>query len=262
MSLRFTTRSWRGYDLHDYFLDKQKVPGVTTLLNGGLPKPALVNWAARAVAEFVADHPDDIEALRRLGRDAMVAGLKGAHHTERDTAAAKGTAVHAIAEKLAHGDTVDVPEHLWPHVNAYTKWLDEFDVQPVLIERTVASRAWQYAGTFDLYAKFGRGEWAGRTALLDLKTGKAIYGEVSLQLAAYARAEVYLDDTNTEQPLPPIDCTAVVHCTPQDCVMFPTAHTTETIDEQFKLFTHIAYVAKRVKWVDEQIGLPMIGDDT
>ena len=33
-----------------------KVPGVTTLLSGGLPKPALTNWAARTAAEFAVDN--------------------------------------------------------------------------------------------------------------------------------------------------------------------------------------------------------------
>ena len=28
-----------------------RIPGVTTILNEGLPKPALINWAANATAE-------------------------------------------------------------------------------------------------------------------------------------------------------------------------------------------------------------------
>ena len=261
MALRFSTRTWRGNQYHDYYLDKVKVPGVTTILNKGLAKPFLVDWAARTVAEFVADHPDDIDALRRLGRDSMVDGLKGAHRTARDTAATKGTAVHELAAKVVHGEQVEVPEHLWPYVNGYVKWLEEFDVQPHLTERVVANRKWGYAGTFDLIATLGRGPWAGRTPLLDIKTGKSVYGETSLQLAAYARAEFYLDDDQAETVMPGIDCTAVVHVTDEGTVMFPAATTTQQVDEHFKVFTHVAYLAKRVEWIGEQIGAPMNGDD-
>ena len=43
---------------HRYKLDGAWVPGVTTLIGKGLPKPALPYWAARTVAEWVADNPD------------------------------------------------------------------------------------------------------------------------------------------------------------------------------------------------------------
>ena len=33
----------------------KRIPGVTTILNDGLPKPALINWAANATAEATSD---------------------------------------------------------------------------------------------------------------------------------------------------------------------------------------------------------------
>jgi hypothetical protein len=43
---------------HRYWCDGKPIPGVTTLIKGGLPAPALVYWSARSVAEYVADNPD------------------------------------------------------------------------------------------------------------------------------------------------------------------------------------------------------------
>ncbi|MBQ1163414.1 hypothetical protein KBZ21_36080, partial [Streptomyces sp. A73] len=43
----------------------------------------------------------------------------------------------------------------------------------------------------------------GRRLICDYKTGRSgIWGETALQLAAYARAEVYLDEHGIEQPIP------------------------------------------------------------
>ena len=60
---------------HRYKLDGQWVPGVTTLIGKGLPKPALPYWSAKTVAEWVADNPDLTEDLKRMGgRGPAVAG--------------------------------------------------------------------------------------------------------------------------------------------------------------------------------------------
>ena len=62
---------------HRYRLDGQWVPGVTGLIGKGLPKPALPYWAAKMVAEWVADNPDLTEDLKRMGgRGPAVAFLK------------------------------------------------------------------------------------------------------------------------------------------------------------------------------------------
>ena len=77
MSLQFQPKA------HRYRLDGKAVPGVTTIL-GVLDKPALPKWAAGAVAEYVADHPDGVEHLRTIGRGPMVSALKGIPWQARD----------------------------------------------------------------------------------------------------------------------------------------------------------------------------------
>jgi hypothetical protein len=124
----------------------------------------------------------------------------------------------------------------------------------------VASRKWGYAGKFDLICRIGAGPWAGRCALLDNKTSKGVYGETGLQTAAYASAEfMALDDR--EEPLPPIDCTGVVHVTETGTVFHPLADSPEQIEKHFKIFSHIAYVAKQTDYIGAIVGDPMTVED-
>ena len=248
MSLKFNERA------HAYWLDGQRVTGVTTLLSKGLPKPAIPYWAAKSVAEYVADNPDGIDALRGAGRGPMIAALKEVPWQKRDEAAIRGTDVHALAERILHGETVEVPDHLAGHVEGYTRWLDAFDVEPIVTEVPVANRAHRWAGKPDAIVRLG-----GETWLLDWKTSNSVYGETALQTAAYARAEFYVtpDDWDTEHPLPHIDRTGVVHVTADGSQLYPLARNPQEIDEAYQLFRHIAHVASRTEWIKTRIGDPM-----
>lgn len=238
MSLVFYQKS------HRYRLDGSWVPGVTTLIKKGLPKPALPYWSARTVAEWVADNPDLTEDLKRLGgRGPAVAFLKELPWQKRDDAAIRGTDVHALAERLAHGEEVEVPEHLAGHVQGYVDWLDANQPEVLLTERPVASRQWRYAGTFDLVAKLD-----GVTWLLDVKTSSGVYGSTALQLTAYGNAEFYLAEDGTEQPLPPIERYGVLHVTEYGTTLhyLPTSAN----EAAWKDFLHVAHVGRRAKDID------------
>ena len=238
MSLKFYPAS------HRYKLDGSWVPGVTTLIGKGLPKPALPYWSAKMVAEWVADNPDLTEDLKRLGgRGPAVAFLKELPWQKRDEAAIRGTDVHALAERLVHGDEVEVPEHLAAHVQGYVDWLDATNVEPLLTERPCASRQWQYAGTFDLIARID-----GVTWMLDVKTSSGVYGSMALQLAAYANAEFYLDADDAEQPMPPIDRYGVLHVTEAGTALHYLPASAN--DSAWKDFLHVAWVGRRAKDID------------
>lgn len=252
MTLKFVEKT------HRYFLDSNPVPGVTTLLDKGIPKPALTYWAARTVAEFVADHPDIVEAVKAAGgRAPAVAMLKEVPFQKRDDAAIRGTDVHALAEKLVHGEEVQVPEHLTGYVTGYVEWLDAFGFRPLVTERPVANRKWAYAGKPDAIGTFEHGPLAGKTVLLDWKTSRGVYGETALQTAAYARAEFYVDDNGDEIPMPHIDATGVVHIQDGLSELYVLADDPEQIDEAFKVFSHIAYVARKTDWIKAQIKSPI-----
>lgn len=229
---------------HRYKLDGQWVPGVTTLIGKGLPKPGIPYWAAKTVAEWVADNPDLTDDLKRMGgRGPAVAFLKEIPWQKRDEAAIRGTDVHALAERIVHGEPVDVPGHLAGHVSGYVDWLDSTGLEPLLTERPVASRKWRYAGTFDLIGKLD-----GRLWLLDIKTSSGVYGSTAIQLTAYGNAEFYLDADDTEQPLPTVERYGVLHVTEYGTTLH---YLPESANEPaWRDFLHVAHVGRRAKEID------------
>lgn len=246
MTLRRIETTYRGKPSHKYLLDGKPVPGVTTLLNKGLPKPALAPWAALSAAEYVADNLEVLNALP--DRESVIATVKQSPWTTRDRAGARGTDVHRIAEELIHGREVAVPEHLAGYVDGYVKWLDKWQPKPVLTEFAVASRHWWYAGTADAIYELPNGE----RVLADWKTSKAVYGETACQTAAYQHAEFYLADDGSEQPVPEVDSLAVVHITPTGADLYRIADP----EAAWKDALHIFWVAKADERIRAQIGDP------
>ena len=205
-----------------------RVPGVTTILGDGVPKPALINWAANSTAEAAVDRWDE---LTELSPSERLKTLQGARYEKTDRAKKRGTEVHGYAERLVKGEKVEgIPDELRGHVEAYVRFLDRYDVDPILVEATVISYRYGYAGTLDLIAEITDGKGERRTLLLDIKTNeKGIFGETALQLAAYRYADVYTDEAGTEFPMPAVDgCGAIlvnsdeaklIPCTADESVM-------------------------------------------
>lgn len=245
MSLKRIPTRWG----HRYELDGKPVQGVTTLLKKGVPAPALVGWGIRSVAEYAADHLDRLYEMQPMGREAIVAALKQSPYAERDKAANRGTEVHALAEKLVRGQEVEVPDVLAGHVEAYVRFLDEWQPDPVLVEFTGANRQWWYAGTGDLVADMDGDRW-----LLDLKTAKGVYGENALQVDAYRNFEFHLAADGTEQPMPEgITRLGVVHVRADGYDVVPL----QSDGDPFKTFLHAAFVAKREDQIKAYVGAPL-----
>ena len=243
---------------HGYALDGQKVPGVTTIINDGLPKPALMGWAAKTIAEYVADRldqadghvladqlVDDLGELARtkgkpwpdkLSRTKLAELLKGIHYEDRDQAAKRGTEVHALAERLARGEEVDVPEPLTGHVDAYLAFLDDWRPTDAHLEVTVASVKHRYSGTLDMIATL---PGLGR-CLLDIKTSRSgPFGEVALQLAGYRFAEFAVIDGETV-PMPDIDWCGVIWVRADGYDLYPF----DAGPAQFRSFLYVQQVGR------------------
>ena len=214
---------------HRYTLDGEKVPGVTTIIGKGLPKPGLPYWAANTVAQYAVDHPG-----------ASYGELRRSPWAERDRAAVRGTEVHAYAEKALHGDEVDVPAILAPYVQGAVDLMDELGVEPIHTEVQLASRAHWYAGTADLFAHVGEEVW-----LLDWKTSKSIHGSYFAQLGAYAAADFLLVD-GEEIPVPHVDRIAAVHLTTEGAFLYPGP----PVEDAWLAFSHIKAVADRITTID------------
>ncbi len=162
-------------------------------------------WSAKLVAEYVYDNFANLPNLINREREEAVKFLKMIPWNQRDKAGARGTEIHAIAETIIHGGEAEVAGEFAEYVNGYVEWLDQWEVIPVLTEKVVANRVHGYAGTFDAILRFGNGPLAGKTYLCDWKTSTGVYGEMAMQIAAYANADFYLDEEGNEQSLPVLD---------------------------------------------------------
>lgn len=259
---------------HSYFLDGEKVMGVTTILKG-VPSGALIPWAAGTVAEFVADRlvvDDDgavhaerlVTDIKKLGaslsRKVTFDGwsptkaaqiLKGLPNHTRDTAAAKGTKVHGYGEQLVAGIDVEVPDEHRGYALAYVNFLETLEPDPVKVEGVVLSRRHRYMGTFDLLAEIaGLG-----LCLIDLKTSRSgIFDETALQVAGYRYAEAFLDDDGEEVPMPEVDWTGALWIRSDGWDLYPVradleAHRTFLYAREVKKFVD----SERGSWVGDAI---------
>lgn len=200
---------------HRYTLDGKWVPGVTSIVEAGLPKPALKRWGERVVAEAAVDQlPTLSTVLATMGRAPTIEALAATPYEQMKTAQVRGTAVHALAEHVVSGEPVDVPEELAGHVRGYVRFLETFDVEPLATEALIANRTHWYAGKFDLLAIIRNKIW-----LLDVKTSKNVYPETALQCAAYAHAELCIANGELVQ-FPHVDAIGVVHVTESGTSLF------------------------------------------
>jgi hypothetical protein len=144
--------------------DGTRVPSVTTAL-GVLDKPGLIQWAWK------------------LGREGID------WRKFRDEAADIGTLTHYLILCHLKGETPDIAEYS-PHdvdkaenaLLSYYEWEKGHKLEPILVEKPLVSEQYKYGGTIDCYCNLD-----GEPALLDFKTGKAIYPEHIYQLAAYTQ---------------------------------------------------------------------------
>ena len=215
---------------HRYTIDGKPAVGVTTALKA-LPNEALKYWSARTVAEFVADHIDDLIVRMDAagGRGPLVDYLKAIPWQTRDTAAVRGTEIHAIAERIHAGEEFAVPDRLAGYVDSYLHFLADENPTPLHTEFLVANREPRYAGTGDSIMSFPtRG-----LGLCDIKTGKNVYGDYAYQMAAYRFAESLVLD-GVETPMPSVDFCAVIHLAEDDYSFVPV----QADEKAFEAFKH------------------------
>lgn len=218
-----------------------KIPGVTTIIDQGVPKPALVGWGIKSVAEFALDHWTE---LGQLTPSVRLAELKGSPYAIKDEAANRGTEVHALAEQLLKGEEVSVPPVLAGHVKAYVAFLNDWEPEVILAESSVVNFAVGYAGTLDKIVRIPGGcpVCSGDDCvwLADTKTGKGVYGDVALQLAAYRYAESYVGTAGGLLPMPDVDHCGVVHVREDGYRFLPVRADRDVFQE----FRHAARVAR------------------
>jgi hypothetical protein len=233
---------------HAYYVDGEKVPGVTTVLKV-LPLN-LAGWAARTTAEYALDN---WATLSDMTPSARLRAMEGARHGVRDRAARRGTEVHKLGEALVDGQEVKVPDELAGHVQAYRDWLDTIQPAVIATELVVASRTHRYCGRADLVADLPElliGPELIKPArwLLDLKTSASgVWPESALQATAYRNAEVYVhpDHPDDEQPMEllGIERAGVVWIKSDACELRPV----ESGFELWEFFQHCRWMFDRME---------------
>jgi PD-(D/E)XK nuclease superfamily len=166
-----------------YTIDGKRYPSVTSILNV-LNKPQLINWATRIARDYVKKELfafRRVDSLKDLDLDDILAKSATEHNRVRDAAADHGIAVHnTIASYVSNKSNV---AHNDPFIIAFSEWQESSHFVPIASERLVFSHEHGFAGTADLIGTLNDG-----LALLDIKTGRGVYPEYKLQLAAYAVA--------------------------------------------------------------------------
>jgi hypothetical protein len=222
---RTDSKVGRFYDITHADGTTARYPSVTTIL-GVLNKPALVNWAASqerqlvsaAAADLYAEsiaHPQLPRSMYLLALEQRLGKTK-AHQKALTQAAEIGTACHSKIEWMLRRQLgqpvgpepalVDAAE--WA-VMAFEDLAKEVQLTPHFIEQIVYSRTHGYAGTLDILATLNTRALLGvlerqgaiapelaawlmaretATAVVDIKSGRQIYGEAHLQNVAYQKA--------------------------------------------------------------------------
>lgn len=214
------------------------VPSITNII-GMLDKPALRYWYAKECANYAADNREKLATLNRDEAYTLVRNAPNAYTSE--SPASIGNQVHAWIERFVKGEP---PSHdelmgasrtargMW---QAFTKVRNEYEkrgLEFIATEFTVWSDTHGYAGTADLHLRID-----GFDTLVDTKTGKGIYPETAMQLAAIANADVILTPDGSERPVPSFDRYAILHLRPgQGWHGEGTLAPVEKIDEAFASF--------------------------
>lgn len=239
-----------------YYIDETgaRVPGVTTIIGDGIPKPALINWAAEATADYAVNEWD---ALSDMPPATRVKTLYKARYAVKDAAANKGTAVHSFGEELAHGREVVVPDELAGYVEAYARFLDEHEVEPVAVEFSVFHPEQRYAGTADLCADLTV-EGRRVRGLLDIKTNRSgIFGETALQIAAYRYAPKWVLADGKEIDRLDVEWTGAIHVRGDGYSLIPVT----AGPDEYRAFLYAQQVAQWTKTSRDLVGDPVISPE-
>ena len=213
-----TVGLWRD-DKHRYYArypDKPEtsgraMPGVTSVIKV-VDKPALIPWAKGITADAALDNIDRItEMLASDGRAPTKAWLTAHAVAVSDKAMNLGSRVHALAEQIERGADPTLSEDEAPFVEAYRRWKVETAPTFKSLEQFTCNLTLGYGGTFDFLAYID-----GKLTLGDTKTGKGVYPETRLQLAALGMAE-FIGRPNDPKRyrMPKVEQYVVLHVRPE-----------------------------------------------
>jgi hypothetical protein len=187
------------------------LPSVTSLISLARSE-GLERWKRSHAVQLVVERIDEVErTVAEVGVEETVRQVLVEAGKVSEDVCRIGDEVHAYLEARAQGvEPPVVSDDARPWIAGAERFLEDFAPDFVAVEATVFNRTLGYAGTADFLAVVG-----GKLVIGDYKTGKAVHGEVALQLGALARAEVIVEDDGTERPMPKVETGLVVHLRPE-----------------------------------------------
>ena len=192
--------------------------GVTGVI-AALPKEAIPRWAAKSVATYAVERLVD---WRELPAYEAVDLLKRVPWQERDRAAARGSEIHSIIEKMINGVPFEVERAIEGWVDAAGRFVEQVRPEPALMETTVFNEKHFTAGTFDYRGRLRAFPELG-DCLIDWKTGRGVYNDMAVQIVGgYALgADYYINSAGVEIEWKPPDSAAIVHLTDKGFKIYP-----------------------------------------
>jgi hypothetical protein len=234
---------------------RKSVPSITNIKDVK-SIPALKYVAARDAAGYAADNR---AKLATLDRNEAFQLVKQAPFTFTDESPARiGDVVHDWIDRYIKGappgaqeinGAVITARHMWQR---FGEFVGRYQPQFVDSEFTVWSDTHDYAGTGDLAMNI-----KGALILADTKTGKNVYPETGMQLAALAFADCILTTEGEEKPIPKFDRFAVLHLRPTSYQLIPV----DNIEASFRAFLGLKAVFDwEVEYGDKTLGFsPRVG---
>jgi hypothetical protein len=203
----------------------------------------------------------DSEVVQVTGYDQ----IRNASNRTRDTAGKAGSAAHDMIEHyiltLAEGSSWDwdvalggADEPVKQIIARFQDFEREWEPEWEATELTVFNATAGYAGSLDFIAHIpllGEGLTLG-----DFKTGRGVFPETALQMAAYRHAEfVETKGHKASVPMPKTERSIVVHLRPDDDKSYQDKHpksyyevipmdTGENVFEMFKYVTQVAWFTR------------------
>lgn len=197
-------------------IDKLWQPSVTGVL-GVKGKPALTGWAAKKSLEYVRKKLGTYES--KLGAPPFTVDTKEIYSWLDEAADSWNESQETTIGSLAHRvfeaevkfraglgpqprlpivyDPLTMPEFTEAMIEAANasiragfKFIDEHQIEPLLLERVLWSPTTGTIGTTDFIGKID-----GKLCVADWKTSKRIYAEYRIQLAKYA--QMYYEEFRT-----------------------------------------------------------------
>lgn len=203
--------------------------------------------------------------------------IRNASNRTRDAAGADGSMAHKMIEAYilatSEGSKFDWDSAL-EHVNAnsnvnqviarFREFEEEWEPEYEATELTVFNPTAGYAGNLDFIAKIpalGEGLTLG-----DFKTGRGVFPETSMQMAAYRHAEfAEIRGGKMSVPMPKTERAVVVHLRPDDPGSYEGKHpksyyevvpmqTDEAVFDMFRYVTQVAWFTREgAAWQSDPI---------